>query len=241
MCASLSTCLPVASAFSNALRMLRCRSDRAIKEVEKTVELKTRPTKEEIALLPAFEELSIRQITLPTTAAQFQEAFEAIRKEGIVGFDTESKPTFTKDAPRDGPHVVQLALTERAFVVQIGAKPPIEFLRSVLESEAILKVGFGLRSDSGPLQQKLGVTLAAGLELATSLRALRYRQPLGVKAAVAVVLGRRLMKSKSMTTSNWARASLLPAQILYAANDAYAALVVYRVLEAQGLAREQKG
>ena len=221
--------------------MLRCRSNRAIKEVEKTVELKTRPTKEEIALLPAFEELSIRQITLPTTAVQFQEALEAIRKEGIVGFDTESKPTFTKDAPRDGPHVVQLALTERAFVVQIGAKPPIEFLRSVLESEAILKVGFGLRSDSGPLQQKLGVTLAAGLELATPLRALRYRQPLGVKAAVAVVLGRRLMKSKSMTTSNWARASLLPAQILYAANDAYAALMVYRVLEAQGLATKQKG
>lgn len=200
------------------------------------MELRTRPTKEEIARLPVFEDLAIRQISLPATAAQFQKALEAIRKEGVVGFDTESKPTFTKDAPRDGPHVVQLALSDRAFVVQVGANPPIDFLRSVLESEEILKVGFGLKSDRGPLHHKLGITLAAGLELATPLRALRYRQALGVKAAVAVVLGRRLTKSKSMTTSNWARASLLPAQLLYAANDAYAALMVYRALEAQGLA-----
>ena len=200
------------------------------------MELRARPTKEEIARLPAFEELALRQISLPATAAQFRKALEAIRKEGVVGFDTESKPTFTKDARRDGPHIVQLALSDRAFVVQVGAEAATEFLRSVLESEEILKVGFGIKSDRGPLQQKLGIEVAAALELSTPLRALQYRQALGVKAAVAVVLGRRLTKSKSMTTSNWARVSLLPAQILYAANDAYAALMVYRVLEAQGLA-----
>lgn len=197
--------------------------------------LRVRPTKEEVERLPAFEELTLDQITPLRTTDQFREALEAMRTGGVVGFDTESKPTFTKDAVPDGPHVVQFALPDRAFVVQIGANPPIDFLREVLQSEQILKVGFGVRSDRGPLHRKLGITLAAGLELATPLRALQYRQALGAKAAVAIVLGRRLAKPRKMTTSNWARASLMPAQIIYAANDAYAALRIYMALAERGL------
>jgi hypothetical protein len=53
---------------------------------------------------------------------------------------------------------------------------------------------------------------------------------MGAKAAVAIVLGQRLQKSKSVTTSNWASAELKPNQLLYAANDAYAALCVFRAL-----------
>jgi hypothetical protein len=44
------------------------------------------------------------------------------------------------------------------------------------------------------------------------------------------VLGRRLQKSKSVTTSNWASPVLKPHQLLYAANDAYAALCVFQAL-----------
>ena len=50
-------------------------------------------------------------------------------------------------------------------------------------------------------------------------------------SAVAVLLGQNLPKSKSVSTSNWARATLEPRQLLYAANDAYAALRVYQALQ----------
>ena len=43
------------------------------------------------------------------------------------------------------------------------------------------------------------------------LRSLGHKQALGAKAAVAVVLGRRLTKSKSVTTSNWGAARALHA------------------------------
>jgi ribonuclease D len=42
---------------------------------------------------------------------------------------------------------------------------------------------------------------------------------------------RRLLKSKAMTTSNWAATQLSDRQLLYAANDAYAAIKVHHALK----------
>ena len=190
-----------------------------------------RPTREQIALLPPFPGLSLSRIAVLRTAAQLEVAYRSIESEGVVGFDTESRPTFTKGAEATGPHVVQFALRDCAFIVQLGKEPPLAFLKSVIESEAIAKVGFGLKSDESSLFRKLGVKAAAVVDLTGPLRALRYKQALGAKAAVAIVLGQRLQKSKSVTTSNWAAPSLTPKQLLYAANDAYAALCVFRALE----------
>jgi ribonuclease D len=52
---------------------------------------------------------------------------------------------------------------------------------------------------------------------------------MGVKGAVAVLFNQRFIKSKKAATSNWANPHLTDAQLVYAANDAYAAI---RVLEA---------
>ncbi len=189
-----------------------------------------RPTREQIALLPPFPGLSLSQIVVLRSPAQFEDAYREIEKEGFVGFDTETKPTFRKGAEPTGPHVIQFALQNRGFIVQLGEEPPLSFLRCVIGSQAIVKVGFGLQSDRGPLFQRFGITLGATVELTQALRVLRYKHALGAKAAVAVVLGQRLQKSKSVTTSNWAAPVLKPNQLLYAANDAYAALAVFRAL-----------
>jgi ribonuclease D len=193
-------------------------------------ELLERPTNEQIALLPPFAGLLLNQIVVLRSPAQLDDAYRAIETEKFVGFDTESKPTFTKGALATGPHLVQFALQDRAFIVQLGEEPPLAFLRSVIESHTIVKVGFGLTSDRGHLFRKLGITLGAAVELTATLRALRYKNALGAKAAVAIVLGQRLQKSKSVSTSNWASPVLKPNQLLYAANDAYAALCVFRTL-----------
>jgi hypothetical protein len=193
-------------------------------------DLLERPTKEQIALLPPFVGLSLKQIVVLRSPAQLEDAYRAIEREKFVGFDTESKPTFTKGVEVTGPHVIQFALRNRAFVVQLGRDPPVPFLRSVIESQEIVKVGFGLKSDRGPLFRRLGIKVGAVVELTRTLRALRYKQALGAKVAVAIVLGQCLQKSKKVTTSNWASPDLKPNQLLYAANDAYAALSVFRAL-----------
>ena len=189
-----------------------------------------RPTREQIAALPPFDPLPLERIVVVETAEQADAALRAMLQARFVGFDTESKPTFTRDAVRDGPHVIQFSTLDQAFIVQVNDRTPIAFLREVLESEAIVKVGFGLDSDRGPLEHKLHTRLRASVEVSQVLRSLGHKQALGAKAAVAVVLGRRMTKSKSVTTSNWGAARLSAQQLLYAANDAYAALKVFEAM-----------
>jgi ribonuclease D len=70
------------------------------------------------------------------------------------------------------------------------------------------------------------------LELNSVFRDRGYRKDMGVKGAVAVLFNRRFIKSKKAATSNWANVRLTEPQLVYAANDAYAAI---RVFEALGL------
>ncbi len=193
-------------------------------------ELRDRPTKDEVALLPPFEGLSLKQIVILKSPTQLHDAFRSIEREGFVGFDTEARPSFTPGSVRDGPHVIQFAVGRRGFIVQVGTTPPLDFLKAVIESQTIVKVGFGLMSDRGPLRRTLGVKLGAAVDLTKPLRTLRYKQALGAKAAVAIVLGQKLHKPKRITLSDWSAPVLRPKQILYAANDAYAALAVFRAL-----------
>ncbi|MDP1683663.1 MAG: 3'-5' exonuclease domain-containing protein 2, partial [Hydrogenophaga sp.] len=77
------------------------------------------PSKDEIALLEPFERLGMDRIVLVNTAAQAREACAELTDNAVWGFDTESKPTFFKDQVSDGPHIVQLATPQRAWVFQL--------------------------------------------------------------------------------------------------------------------------
>lgn len=189
-----------------------------------------RPSKEEIRQLPPFDALPLQRIHVLRTPEDFAFALAQLRNEPFIGFDTESKPCFTSDAPRTGPHVLQFATRDRAFIVQLHAEPPLDFLREVIESQRMVKVGFGLKSDRGPLQRKLGLRLGAAVDLANGMRRLGYKQAVGVRTAVAIALGRQLRKSKAATTSNWAATHLSDNQVQYAGEDAFAALAVFYAL-----------
>ena len=138
--------------------------------------------------------------------SQFERALAVMNEAVFVGFDTESKPTFFKDAAQNGPHVVQIAVDNEAFIVQIRSNTPSAFLKALVESERIVKIGFGLTSDRAPLARKLGLKLNTTVDLS------------------------KTQKSKKVTTSNWASATLSASQLLYAANDAYAALKVFQAM-----------
>ncbi|MFZ2406718.1 MAG: 3'-5' exonuclease, partial [Methylobacter sp.] len=132
--------------------------------------------------------------------------------------------------PKTGPHLVQIATEQYAFLFTLDYSPGNELLSEIIRSDKIVKVGFGLKSDRGPLYNKLGATLHPIIELSAAVRRLGYKQQVGVQVAVAVVLGQYLQKAKKLTTSNWAAKTLSDCQLLYAANDAYASLCVYHEL-----------
>lgn len=103
----------------------------------------------------------------------------------------------------------------------------IEAAKAVLESKQSLKVGFGLSSDRSRLRERLDIELCHYIDLGTTLRYEGKKGQVGLRGAVAAVLGARVSKSRSVSTSNWANRILTDAQRYYAANDAYAALQVF--------------
>jgi hypothetical protein len=203
---------------------------------EKTKKRRTKlmgPTKAETALLPAFPGLSLDQIHVPQTQAECQSAVDEIVTAGICGFDTEAKPTFRKGQKSDGPHVVQCSLTDKAFIFLLHHSECEKAAAELIESKHVLKVGFGLKNDHGQIRQRLGITLNHTLDLDQTFRKQGYSGQIGVRGAIGVLLKQCFKKSKSTTTSNWALKELSPRQLLYAANDAYAALKVMEALQAE--------
>jgi ribonuclease D len=190
------------------------------------------PDKEAIALLPEFERLGLDRISLVCTGAQAIEARTQLLAAKAWGFDTESKPTFRVGEQSDGPHVLQLATAERAWVFQLHEPECRAIAADLLAQGGIVKAGFGLGDDRKRIVHKLGIEPQGILELNTIFRERGYRKDMGVKGAVAVLFGQRFIKSKKAATSNWANARLSEAQLVYAANDAYAAIRVWQALGA---------
>ncbi|MES2943951.1 MAG: 3'-5' exonuclease domain-containing protein 2, partial [Pseudomonadota bacterium] len=77
------------------------------------------PDKEQIALLEAFDRLGPGQIQVVNTPEQASAALRELAGETALGFDTESKPTFAKNEPSFGPHIVQLSTARKAWIFQL--------------------------------------------------------------------------------------------------------------------------
>ena len=188
------------------------------------------PHKEQINLLENFDRLGLHQIQLVATAEQAKVALLALQGEKALGFDTESKPTFAKNEASTGPHIVQLSTLNKAWIFQLEDAECRRTVGILLETPHIIKAGFGLGDDKKRITYKLDVDLQGVLDLNTVFRAKNYRKDMGVRGAVAVLFNKRFIKSKKASTSNWANKQLTEAQIIYAANDAYAAMRVYTAL-----------
>ena len=188
------------------------------------------PDKEQINLLESFDRLGLDQIQLVSTAEQAKTALGALQGEKALGFDTESKPTFTKNETSTGPHVVQLSTLEKAWIFQLDDAECRRVVGLLLEAPQIIKAGFGLGDDKKRITCKLAADLQGVLDLNTVFHSKGYRKDIGVRGAVAVLFNKRFIKSKKASTSNWANPQLTEAQIIYAANDAYAAMRVYAAL-----------
>ena len=190
------------------------------------------PSKEESQLLPPYCALPDHAIHIPATDAEFAHARAQLLTHGTLGFDTESKPLFHVHQVDTGPHVVQLATTQAAWLLQLHRPQALELAREIIGNAQICKVGFGLDNDKSTLPKRLGVALTNIVDLDRIFQQHGYGASTGVRAAIALVLGQSFHKSKKQSTSNWSLPNLSEAQIRYAANDAHAPAMVYAALPA---------
>ena len=180
--------------------------------------------------LPLYEGIPLSRISLVVSDELAGEALAALIAADAIGFDTESKPTFLKGEVSTGPHLVQLATDDHAYLFPISRSSGAAVVKRILESSAVLKVGLGLGNDRSALKSVLGIEAQHLLDLGEVLRGPGHRGTVGAKVAVAHFFGQRLQKSKKTGTSNWANPRLSERQLLYAANDAYAAIRIFHAL-----------
>ena len=188
------------------------------------------PEREQIALLAPFDGLDLQDIVVVGTVDDAARAAADLLAARIVGFDTESKPTFAKNEVNTGPHLVQFSTMTTAYLFQLHRTDCIPTMQMLIDSTALLKVGFGLSTDLTLIRNRLGTEPRAVFDIDNEFRRRGYMKSVGVKTAVALVFDRRFMKSRKATTSNWANKQLTDSQIRYAANDAYASIRVYDAL-----------
>lgn len=184
------------------------------------------------ASLPLYPGIDLQQVHLIGPEHDAGKALKTLLACAVLGFDSESKPTFLKGEASQGPHLIQLATDREVFLFQVGSRGTAAGLKTILESASILKVGMGLGNDRSSLKTKLDITLNHVIDMGEVLRGPSHRGTVGAKAAVAYFFGQRLVKSKKTGTSNWSQPRLTEQQVRYAANDAYVALQIYRAWQA---------
>ncbi|MET0855822.1 MAG: 3'-5' exonuclease domain-containing protein 2, partial [Telluria sp.] len=75
-------------------------------------------------LLPPYDGIKLADVRMVKSDRDAADALKALLAMDVLGFDTESKPTFLKGEVSTGPHLIQLASDSTAWLFQIGSQPP---------------------------------------------------------------------------------------------------------------------
>lgn len=188
-----------------------------------------RITKESISSLPLAQYTG--RVELIETQARVPAAIAELRKERVLGFDTETKPSFTRGISYL-PSLVQLAGEHVVYLFRLDDCGGIPSLFPILGDAGILKVGVAVRDDVRYLKERAPFDEAGFVEVSDFTRRAGIENT-GLRALAAHYLGMRI--SKGAQTSNWASKHLTPQQVTYAATDAWVCRLLYLHLERQGL------
>lgn len=159
---------------------------------------------------------------------QVPAALEALWQESLLGFDIETKPSFTRGVVHP-PALVQLAGARDCYVFQLNHLNRLEGLKDLFSAPHPRKVGTAIRDDLKKLREFDPFEPAGFIEIADLCRDTGIGQT-GLRPLAGLLMGIRV--SKREQRSNWGRDTLTPSQVAYAATDAWISREVYlRLLE----------
>ena len=163
-------------------------------------------------------------IVIDAVGAEFNRAITYLRAQKIIGFDTETRPTFTPSQPRYNVSLLQLSGADRAYLFWVNKIGMHRRLCNLLASEKIIKVGAAIHDDIRGLQKLHGFQPAAFVDLQKIGWEWGIRDK-AVKKMAAIILGFRISKTQQL--SNWEADALSESQQKYAATDAWVCREMY--------------
>ncbi len=157
----------------------------------------------------------------------FYEAISYLRKQRVIGFDTETRPSFAPHAPRHEVALLQLSGPRKAFLFRINKLGMQQELCDILANPQIKKIGAAVLDDIRGLQRRHEFKAAGFVDLQKIVKDWGIND-ISVKKMAAIVLGKKVSKAQQL--SNWEAETLTEAQQLYAATDAWVCVQMYNKL-----------
>ncbi|MFA5258028.1 MAG: 3'-5' exonuclease [Opitutales bacterium] len=170
-------------------------------------------------------------IELVSTPGQMHVAVAALKKESILGFDTETRPSF-KRGKGYPPALLQLGGAEKVYLFQLLKLEDLSPVLEILSDPDIVKVGVAIRDDVRKLREQKDFIPGGFVELADITQKADVVNT-GLRSLAGIFLGVRI--SKGAQVSNWSRDHLTDAQTVYAATDAWISREIYMKLLDIGL------
>ncbi len=183
-----------------------------------------RVSNEEIDLLPLSQ--FDKEIVVIDDVDAVPDAIADIRQNLIIGFDTETRPSF-KRGVNYPVALLQISTEQKTWLFRlckIGLPQPIADL---FADPSIKKVGLAILDDLRALRKRLPFTPANCIDL-QSIAKERGIEDQSLKKMAAQVLGVKVSKRQRLT--NWENPILSPSQQTYAATDSWISLLLFNEL-----------
>ena len=191
--------------------------------------LRRRLSCEEINAMPLFHYEGPVQVI--RTLEDWKNALPDLRSEDLLGFDTETRPSFRKGR-RNFPALIQLATANAVYLVQLAFLPFGPHVVEILANPDQVKAGVGIRDDMRDLGRLHDFEPAGLVDLGGVARAHKLPSQ-GLRTLAANFFGWRI--SKGSQCSNWSLMELTPRQIAYAATDAWIGRLIFLRMCEMGL------
>lgn len=179
---------------------------------------------EDVAQLPAaqFE----GEIVLVQTPQALASACDYLSKCTILGFDTETRPSFTAGVTNKV-SLLQLFGGQKCFLIRLNRVQMSKQLTDILHNPNIIKVGAAVKNDIVVLNKLRHFTAGGFVDLQEIVGSYGIEDK-SLRKISGIVLGKKV--SKAQRLSNWEANTLTPQQQVYAATDAWVCVEIYNVL-----------
>jgi ribonuclease D len=166
------------------------------------------------------------EIVLVEDLETFNSVLPRLNRTDLLGFDTETKPTFTRGR-RNKVSLIQLSTDDLAVLIRINKIGlPAELLR-LLSDNSVSKAGVAIHDDIRFLKGVSKFTPDGFIDLQNFVKDYGIESA-GLKKLTAIILGFRISKRQQIT--DWEAEKLTEAQQIYAATDAWVCHQIYRKL-----------
>ena len=166
------------------------------------------------------------EIVLVDNLKKFYEIIPRLAGSGLLGFDTETKPTFTK-GKKNVVSLIQLSTGNLACLFRINKIGFPDELMRLLSDPLIIKAGVAVHDDIKFLRSVRKFSPDGFIDLQGFVKNYGIVSS-GLKKLAAIILGIRISKRQQVT--DWEADQLTEAQVTYAATDAWVCHEIYKRL-----------